>query len=330
MKNSIRIRKGFNLIEELSNDFYNVSTKDVVNVPVNLGAGKIRGLYFPSDLNLYVGDHHLNVPWQLETINESDSATFCIFASIISNKITIKKDGEWVAMDHNGPNTLLFYSSGSSVEITFPQKEPFKTIAITFTTKTVSTIIDEPDVLKGLNPDFPFLYLDETVPEAENFIRKLASICDDENSPSRFDTYITLLNLLKLTLYRTFVIKERYNSSGLLKEDVEKLFYIRKKLMENSHLTIKIPALAAEIGMGQSKMVRLFKQVFNRTISQFAQKAKIIKAKNLLNTKRYSVSEVGYMVGYNNMTHFAKAFKKYYKVNPGEYLKDVLLNKIST
>jgi len=329
MKNSIRIRKGFNLIEDLSIDFYNVSTKDAVNVPLDLGTGKIKGLYFPSDLNLYVGDYHLNVPWQLETINESDSMTFCIFASIISNKITIKKDGEWVAIDHNGPNTLLFYSSGSSVEISFPQKEPFKTIAITFTTETVSAIIDQPDVLKGLNPDLPFLYLDETVPDAENFIRRLASICD-ENSPSRFDTYLTLLNLLKLTLYRTFVIRERYNSSGLLKEDVEKLFSIRKKLMENSHLTIKIPTLAAEIGMGQSKMVKLFKQVFNRTISQFAQKAKIIKAKDLLNSKRYTVSEVGYMVGYSNMTHFAKAFKKYYKVKPGEYLKDILHNKISS
>jgi len=82
--------------------------------------------------------------------------------------------------------------------------------------------------------------------------------------------------------------------------------------------------------MGQSKMVKLFKQVFNRTISQFAQKAKIIKAKDLLNSKRYTVSEVGYMVGYSNMTHFAKAFKKYYKVKPGEYLKDILHNKISS
>ncbi|MCF6407294.1 helix-turn-helix transcriptional regulator [Chitinophaga filiformis] len=163
MKTSIRIRKGCNLVEDLSNDFfYNVVTKDAVNVPSHLGAGKIRGLYFRSDLNLY------------------------------------------------------------------------------------------------------------------------------------------------------------------------KLFSIRKKLMENSHLTIKLPALAKEIGMGQSKMVKLFKQVFNRSISQFAQKARIIKAKNLLSSKKYSVSEVGYMVGYSNMTHFAKAFRKYYKVNPSEYLKDVLLNKIST
>lgn len=322
MKNTIRIRKGFNLIEDLSREFNHVNTKEAVALPSCLGAGKIMGMCFPSDLNLYVGDYHLNDPWQLDTINEPDSGTFVIFASIISNKITIKKEGEWVAIDHHGPNTLLFYSSGSSVEMVFPHNEPVKTIAITFTTETVRAIIDQPDVLKGIDPESPFLYLDETVPEAEGYIRSLV------NGASRFETYVTLLNLLKLTLYRTFVMKERYNSSGLLKEDVEKLFAIRRTLMENSHMTIKIATLAVEIGMGESKMVRLFKQVFNRTIYQFAQKAKVIKAKDLLSSKKYSVSEVGYMVGYSNMTHFAKAFRKYYKVNPGEYLKKVLAKSL--
>lgn len=327
MKTSIHIRKDFNLIEDLSSEFYKVSSKYEVKLPSYLGKGNIKALYFPSDLNLYVGSHHLDAPWQMETINEEGSMIFCIFASITSNDITVQKDGEWVAMKHSGANSVLFYSSGSTVEVVYPQNEPFKTVAITFTYATVSAIIDQPDVLSGLNPLSPFLYLDEAVPEAEILIRKLTNICD-ENGPSRFETYLTLLNLLRVTLNRTFVIKERYNSSGLLKEDVEKLFAVRKKLMENCHSTIKIATLAAEVGMGESKMIKLFKQVFNRTVYQFAQKAKIITAKNLLTSRKYNVSEVGYMVGYSNMTHFAKAFRKYYKVNPSEYLKNVLLGNI--
>ncbi|WP_142527999.1 helix-turn-helix domain-containing protein [Pedobacter westerhofensis] len=329
MKSYIRIRKGSNLIEDLSTEFYNVSTSDAVNLPSSLGSGKIRGLYFPSDLSLYLGKYHLIVPWQQETINEKDSTTFCISASIMSNEISIKKDGEWLKTNYNGPNSVLFYSYGSSVEVAYPQNEPLKTITITFTSATVSAIMDQPDVLNGLDPISPFLYLDEAVPEAETLIRKLACI-GGESEPSKFEIYLAVLNLLRLTLYRSFVIKERYNSSGLLKEDAEKMFAIRKKLMENSHQTIKIAELAAEVGMGQSKMTRLFKQVFNRTLYQFAQKAKVIKAKDLLNSRNYNVSQAGYMVGYTNMTHFAKAFKKYYKVNPGDYLKRVLGDKISS
>ncbi|MDJ1498753.1 AraC family transcriptional regulator [Cytophagaceae bacterium DM2B3-1] len=329
MKTHIHINKNADLIESLSTDFYTIRTKDSVDLPSGLGSGTVKGFYFPSQLNVYIGSHHLHLPWQLETINEQDSTTFCIFASIVSNKITIKKDGEWVDMNHNGPNSILFYSAGSSVEIAFPPNEPFKTLFITFTSETIRAIIDQPEVLKGLTPGSPFLYLSETTPEAVNLIRKLGNIYD-ENGPSRFEMYITLLNLLRLTLYRTFVSKERYNYSGLLKEDVEKLFSIRRRLIENSHLTLKIATLAEEVGMSESKMIKLFKQVFSYTVYQFAQKAKIIKAKDLLTTRNYNVSEVGYMVGYSNMTHFAKAFKKHYKVNPSEYLKSVLSNRTST
>ncbi len=323
MKSIIRIKEGFDLIEHVAIAFNTVSRDNTVNLPLYLGSGNLKGLYFPSDLSLYVGQHRLNIPLQVETINETDSKLFCIYSSITSNKITFKTEGEWRTMDHNGPNSLLFYSSGSSVKIAYPENESFRTIAITFTSKTISDIIDQPDILKGMNPQSSFLYLDETVPEAESLLRQLACI-GDEGGPSRFDVYLALLKLLRLTLYRTFIIKERYNSSGLLKVDVEKLFAIRRRLMETSHLTPKIAELSAEFGMGQSKMTKLFKQVFNRTMYKYVQKAKIIKAKDLLNSKKYTVSEAGYMVGYSNMTHFAKAFKKYYKVNPGEYLKELL------
>jgi hypothetical protein len=45
MKSTIRIRKGFNLIEDLSTEFHTVSTKDTVNLPLNLGSGNLKGLY---------------------------------------------------------------------------------------------------------------------------------------------------------------------------------------------------------------------------------------------------------------------------------------------
>ena len=327
-KTLLQIKQDADLIAELSSQFYRVSKKDAVDLPYKLGLGKFKGVTFPSGLKLYVGSYSLNAPWQLEITINPDSKTFCIFTSIVSNQITIKKDGEWAIINRNGPNSILFFSPGASVELAFPQNEPFKTILITFTAETIRSIMDQPEIILGLNPASPFLYLDETVPEAENFINKLASICE-ENGPDKFDTYLTLLNLLKVTLNRTFVIKERYNSSGILKEDVDKLFAIRRQLLENSHLKIRIASLAKEVGMGESKMIKLFKQVFNRTVHQFAQKAKIIKAKDLLTSRNYTVSEVGYMVGYNNMTHFAKAFKKYYKINPGEYLKSVLLNRLT-
>lgn len=323
MKTFIRVRKDFNLVNDLSIDFSIPITNDVVVFPPSLGAGFLKGFSFPSDLNLYIGRYKLNTSWELETINEPDTGAFCIFTSIISNQIKIKTDGEWVTIDKDSPRGMLFYSPGTSVEVRYPIKETFKTVAVTFTRETVSAIIDNPEILKGVNPASPFIYFDETVPEAENLIQKLATLCDDNRS-SRFETYMALLNFLRLTLDRMFINKERYNLSGLLKEDIEKIFLIKSILMEDTQSIPKISALAAEVGVSESKMIKLFKQVFDSTIYQFAQHTKIIHAKNLLSSRKYNVSEVGYMVGYTNMTHFGKAFKKYHKVNPSEYLRSIL------
>ncbi|WP_155897788.1 helix-turn-helix domain-containing protein, partial [Bacteroides pyogenes] len=34
----------------------------------------------------------------------------------------------------------------------------------------------------------------------------------------------------------------------------------------------------------------------------------------------YSVSEVGYKVGYANLSHFTEAFRKYHRIKPKQYL----------
>jgi len=89
----------------------------------------------------------------------------------MSNRITVKREGKWVAIDKNSPNGLFFYSPGTSAEVCYPENERFKTVAVTFTSETVSEIIDDPEILAGVNPASPFIYFDETVPEAENYIQ---------------------------------------------------------------------------------------------------------------------------------------------------------------
>ncbi len=323
MKTFIRVQRDFNLINDLSDNFSYPIIDNTVNLPPLLGEGFVKGFSFPSNLNLYVGHYNLNIPWELETINKMDTGAFCIFTTLISNQIRIKRGSEWVSLDKDSLNGLFFYSPGTSVKVRYPENEPFITVAITFTSETVNAIIEHPEILKGVDPKSPFIFFDETVPETENFIRKLGSLCYEDSS-SKFEAYIALLNFMRLTLQRTFISKERYNLSGLLKEDIKKIFFIKRKLTDHSHSTPKLSVLSAEAGMSESKMSKLFKHVFDLTVYQYAQKARIKRAAELLSSQDYNVSEVGYLVGYTNMSHFAKKFKKYYKINPGEYLDDVL------
>jgi AraC-like DNA-binding protein len=44
----------------------------------------------------------------------------------------------------------------------------------------------------------------------------------------------------------------------------------------------------------------------------------MIKAKSLLMLREYSIKEVGIMVGYSNLSHFANSFKKEFGFLPSE------------
>jgi AraC-like DNA-binding protein len=43
------------------------------------------------------------------------------------------------------------------------------------------------------------------------------------------------------------------------------------------------------------------------------------KAANYLETGEFSVSEVAYMVGYNDIRYFSTSFKKQFGVSPSQY-----------
>lgn len=73
--------------------------------------------------------------------------------------------------------------------------------------------------------------------------------------------------------------------------------------------------------MSLAKLQRLFKQIFGRTVFNYYQEFRINEAARLLREDRYTVSEVGYLLGFTNLSHFAAVFKKQLGVTPKHYTK---------
>lgn len=68
--------------------------------------------------------------------------------------------------------------------------------------------------------------------------------------------------------------------------------------------------LAHEIGMSRPVMYRKIKALTGMSIVEFVRHIKLHKADRLLRSGKYNVSEVMYMIGFNSMSYFSKAFKK--------------------
>jgi len=92
-------------------------------------------------------------------------------------------------------------------------------------------------------------------------------------------------------------------------------------ILNNLEQPPTIAQIAKHICHSESSLKRKFKSAYGIPVYQFIQHSRIMKAKDLLDTQQYSVTEVAYEVGYSNISHFSKTFKKYMNCNPGDYIR---------
>jgi len=116
-----------------------------------------------------------------------------------------------------------------------------------------------------------------------------------------------LEEFLKNLIYSDFP----QNSLSLSKEDFESILKIEALLVENyTSVFPTIENLARTALMSETKLKNVFKKVFGMGLYEYYQKNRMHKAKELLDMNKYSVSEVGSMIGYQNLSNFSNAFKK--------------------
>lgn len=108
--------------------------------------------------------------------------------------------------------------------------------------------------------------------------------------------------------------------SGLHIDDFERLQKIKTKLTHSFEENISIESLAEEFFVTPSKLRRDFKQLFGTSVYQFYTHARMDEAYRRLKSGKYSVSEVGLDLGYQNLSKFSEMFKKIKGVLPKEVI----------
>ncbi|HEX7869065.1 MAG TPA: helix-turn-helix transcriptional regulator, partial [Chryseobacterium sp.] len=102
-------------------------------------------------------------------------------------------------------------------------------------------------------------------------------------------------------------------------EFINKLVRIIEKDIDN--LEFGVPELAREIGMSQPVLYKKLDAVTGMSVNDFIKSVKMNNAGNLLKTKRYTINEVAYMVGFSDRKYFSKEFKKQYGKTPTEFME---------
>ncbi|PIF30172.1 AraC-like DNA-binding protein [Flavobacterium sp. 9] len=105
--------------------------------------------------------------------------------------------------------------------------------------------------------------------------------------------------------------------------DLFQIISTQKFLVEN----FKIPypgneVIAEKANMSKSKFIRLFKRINNDTPGNFFITNKLIKAKELLEENRLSVTQISEQLNINN-SHFCSMFKCFFGISPKTFIKQI-------
>lgn len=90
---------------------------------------------------------------------------------------------------------------------------------------------------------------------------------------------------------------------------------------------ISAKELAGLCKLSVSHFRRVFKEKMNLTPLQYRETVRIYRAKQLLISDLFTVSEIAHKLGYYDVYHFSKDFKKYTNVSPKEYVRNYKTNQ---
>ncbi len=103
----------------------------------------------------------------------------------------------------------------------------------------------------------------------------------------------------------------------LLRADEERIRMAGEILVQKMASPPTISALASQLGVNSAKLKRGFKQVFGTTIGQFLMQYRMTCARELLLNRETDVTQAALAVGYSNVSHFIRYYKKTFGVTPG-------------
>ena len=96
---------------------------------------------------------------------------------------------------------------------------------------------------------------------------------------------------------------------------------------QNYARTITIDMIAEHVGMNRSSFCTFFKKATGQTYITYLNKLRVDRACYLLRQGKFNVTEVCYMVGFNDVPYFNRCFRNNRGMSPKDYSDGVLSNR---
>src|SRR5882724_2370834 len=308
-------------------------TAGKIQIPPGSGEGYLLAANINSDISYVLMNFSLNDDLILSRKKTPDFGLSLFFNQInVSDFFSIEAESVGSITDTNPSRSNIFFSSTNyDLEMTYSKHSRLKRVGIFFSPGFVSRCLKKNILLDLL------MYADNRLNNInkEPITFEYRQLLDDmfaadKDSPVGHLILQNRILMLAGKFLSTFLTKAppRKEISPKKSKDKEKDIQALKdveQILSNDKLD-KFPSiemLSKTAMMSTTKLKTKFKQLYGMKLYEFYNRNRLEKAKEMLKTGNYSVKQVGYDIGFSNLSNFAKAFKKEFGILP----KDIRKNK---
>jgi len=163
----------------------------------------------------------------------------------------------------------------------------------------------------------PLLFEQIVYPSLQAVVNEIISESVDDSFQLFF--YKVKAEELICRLLIELVKRDETNVYSLNMNDIQAIYKVKEWMLEHLDKHATIEELAGLANMSQSKLKRLFKQIFGNSIFSYFQNYRMQEATRMLKEEKLSVSEVGYQLGFSNLSHFSRIFEEHIGLKPKKY-----------
>lgn len=230
------------------------------------------------------------------------------------------------------PGESVIVSAGKTMKIDFPEAtetNPTQCLALTICPSKIRQITDllnekQPIVDNNYNWQYgndSFYFTNEAA--IHQLIGRLVYVFTENNAAKDVFADLILQELIiriMQTQARNMLTKEVMNHSG---SHLQRLTYVTKFAFDNLHRNITIKELADKACMSEPNFFKVFKTQYGVSPIEYINQLRIKLAINLLQTTQYSISDICFACGFNNLNYFFKVFKKIVGTTPSNFKRNI-------
>lgn len=287
-----------------------------IDIPAHLGVGYCVGYDVNENIRILRTNYKLNQAIQLDNPEVLSSNKILLFKfQGVLNEGVVEDERKEIPR-------VLIATSRINVENTIRMDEDHSInieIDADYLKQQLGTAEHAPSIKALLENNQPLLFEQLLYADLNQLLKEMV----DASSYGAFELFYLKIKAEQIICHLLSVLEQRKEQTvyPLNGQDVQAIYQMRNTILADLTQPPVLAALVAQSNMSLSKLQRLFKQVFGSTVFQYYQTFRIREAARLLREEQQSVSEVGYQLGFTNLSHFSKVFEQQLGVTPKKYTR---------